>query len=68
MLFTLTLQPLGKQNIIPINYPYENSGWINKTIHLGNAKIFLKPDLPMGTAPGSVGYIINADRSATLSG
>lgn len=57
MLFTLAIQTLSKQNIIPINYPYENSAWINKTIHFGNAKIFFKRDLPVCAVPGRVGYI-----------
>jgi CRISPR-associated endoribonuclease Cas6 len=36
MRFQLTLKPQGIQAIVPINYQYEISGWIYKTLHFGN--------------------------------
>jgi CRISPR-associated endoribonuclease Cas6 len=36
MRFRLIIEPLGKQHILPINYQYEQSAWIYKTIHYGN--------------------------------
>jgi CRISPR-associated endoribonuclease Cas6 len=36
MRFCLTLQSTGTINILPVNYQYELSGWIYKTLHFGN--------------------------------
>jgi CRISPR-associated endoribonuclease Cas6 len=36
MRFRLELQPTGTRKILPVNYQYELSSWIYKTIHLGN--------------------------------
>lgn len=36
MKFKLTLELTGKNRQIPINYQYEQSAWIYKTIHYGN--------------------------------
>lgn len=36
MQFKLTIEPTGLQRTIPINYQYEVSAWIYKTIRFGN--------------------------------
>lgn len=36
MKFKLTLEPIKQGRILPINYQYEFSSWIYKTIHSGN--------------------------------
>lgn len=38
MKFKLTIEPVNYSRILPINYQYEFSSWIYKTIHFGNPK------------------------------
>ncbi len=37
MKFRLSLEIIGQNSVLPINYSYEISSWIYKTIHSGNA-------------------------------
>ena len=37
MKFRLSLERIGQNRVLPINYSYEFSSWIYKTIHFGNA-------------------------------
>ena len=38
MKFKLLFQIPGEKNIIPVNYQYEFSAWIYKTLNFGNAE------------------------------
>jgi CRISPR-associated endoribonuclease Cas6 len=38
MKFKLSFQISGKNNIVPINYQYELSAWIYKTLNSGNSE------------------------------